>query len=89
MFAKSHRKSSKQMAVFGGNRPWLIIFAFLFGLTLVRIANGENIFLEWHVAIDSSIKPALADQPVSFDNLITLFPVSYVGTENFAVVIFE
>ncbi|XP_044508867.1 monocopper oxidase-like protein SKU5 [Mangifera indica] len=52
------------MAVFGGNRPWLIIFAFLFGLTLVRIANGENIFLEWHVAIDSSIKPALADQPV-------------------------
>ncbi|KAJ0102171.1 hypothetical protein Patl1_06007 [Pistacia atlantica] len=53
-----------QMAVFGSNRPWLIIFAFFIGLVLVTIANGENIFLEWHVAIDSSIRPAFADQPV-------------------------
>lgn len=53
------------MAVFGSNRPWLIIFAFVIGLALVTIANGENIFLEWHVAIDWSIRPAFADQPVS------------------------
>lgn len=42
----------------------VIKFAYILGM-LMAIANAEDIFLEWHVAIDTSIRPVFADQPVT------------------------
>ncbi|KAL9419146.1 hypothetical protein AB3S75_036991 [Citrus x aurantiifolia] len=41
----------------------VIKFAYILAM-LMAIANAEDIFLEWHVAIDTSIRPVFADQPV-------------------------
>ncbi|KVI09673.1 hypothetical protein Ccrd_011936 [Cynara cardunculus var. scolymus] len=46
-----------------GNRSWLIFFIAFAALLLVLV-NGDDVFLEWQVNIDTTIKPVLADQPV-------------------------
>ncbi|KAF4384003.1 hypothetical protein F8388_018755 [Cannabis sativa] len=42
----------------------LIIFVSLIITALFSEANAINIFLEWNVALDSTIRPVLVDQPV-------------------------
>ncbi|XP_041002551.1 monocopper oxidase-like protein SKU5 [Juglans microcarpa x Juglans regia] len=44
------------------DRPLLIVWAV--ALFLLQVANGAEIFLEWHVAINTAIKPVSVDQPV-------------------------
>ncbi|XVE99208.1 hypothetical protein REPUB_Repub03eG0177300 [Reevesia pubescens] len=48
---------------FSGDFPWLIISAFIFTL-LITIVNGVEIFLEWHVAVNTSANPFPTEQPV-------------------------
>ncbi|XP_022747542.1 monocopper oxidase-like protein SKU5 [Durio zibethinus] len=48
---------------FSGDFPRLIISAFIFTLLITTI-NGVDIFLEWHVAIDTSVSPFPVEQPV-------------------------
>ncbi|XWS75217.1 hypothetical protein CRYUN_Cryun01aG0066600 [Craigia yunnanensis] len=48
---------------FSGDFPMLIISAFIFTL-LITIVNGADIFLEWHVAINTSVNPFPVEQPV-------------------------
>ena len=50
---------------------WLIVCATV--LSLLKAANGVDIFLEWHIAIDTTIKPVYMDQPVINDT-VTSFP---------------
>ena len=50
---------------------WLIVCATV--LSLLKAANGVDIFLEWHIAIDTTIKPVSMDQPVINDK-VTSFP---------------
>ncbi|KAF5467024.1 hypothetical protein F2P56_016895, partial [Juglans regia] len=42
--------------------PLLIVWAV--ALFLLQVTNGAEIFLEWHVAINTTIKPVSVDQPV-------------------------
>ncbi|KAL6128449.1 hypothetical protein ACLB2K_071804 [Fragaria x ananassa] len=45
--------------------PWLILPATLLLILLLACrAHGEDIFLQWDVAVDTSIRPASVDQPV-------------------------
>ncbi|KAK9283400.1 hypothetical protein L1049_011642 [Liquidambar formosana] len=44
-----------------GDHRWLVVC--LTVLTFA-VANGAEIFLEWHVAIDTTIRPVSVDQPV-------------------------
>ncbi|KAL5569461.1 hypothetical protein UlMin_026036 [Ulmus minor] len=50
---------------FSGDRQWLIVAAILisFGLTMVA-ALDRNLLLEWHVGIDTTVRPVSAEQPV-------------------------
>ncbi|XWS08035.1 hypothetical protein CRYUN_Cryun41cG0042800 [Craigia yunnanensis] len=48
---------------FSSDFPRLIISAFIFTL-LITIVNGADIFLEWHVAINTSVNPFPVEQPV-------------------------
>ncbi|CAL1374182.1 unnamed protein product [Linum trigynum] len=41
-----------------------LLAAALLLLIATTIVDGDRIFLEWHVALDTSIKPASVDQPV-------------------------
>lgn len=45
----------------------------LFLLLLAIVAEGEDVFLEWHVALNTTIKPVSADQPVRTQHRISLF----------------
>lgn len=47
---------------FVGDRSWLI-FSITF-LTSLVLVNAVDIFLEWQVNIDTTIKPISVDQPV-------------------------
>lgn len=52
------------MALVGlGDRP-LVIFSVIFATLLLVLVNADDIFLEWQVEIDTTIKPVLIDQPV-------------------------
>ncbi|KAL5735066.1 hypothetical protein ACOSP7_032927 [Xanthoceras sorbifolium] len=51
------------MATFSGNQRWLIAPTTLLGIFFAT-ASGIDMFLEWNVAIDTTIKPAGLDQPV-------------------------
>lgn len=46
---------------------WLIVCAAV--LSLLKAANGVDIFLEWHIAVDTTIKPVSMDQPVINDTV--------------------
>lgn len=46
---------------------WLIVCATV--LSLLKAANGVDIFLEWHIAVDTTIKPVSMDQPVINDTV--------------------
>lgn len=50
----------------------LIISASLF-TQLVTIVNGADIFLEWNVAIDTSLSPFHEEQPVSLLKINVIF----------------
>ncbi|KAF7820193.1 monocopper oxidase-like protein SKU5 [Senna tora] len=41
-----------------------IVMLLIITLLCVIIANGDDVFLDWHVSVDSSIKPVSTDQPV-------------------------
>lgn len=42
--------------------PLLIVW--VVALFLLQVTNGAEIFLEWHVALNTTIKPVSVDQPV-------------------------
>lgn len=63
------------MAV-SGNQWWLVASVALLGMFLAT-ANGIDIFLEWNVAIDTTIKPAGVDQSVRI--LSTCFPYHFLA----------
>ncbi|XP_071708096.1 monocopper oxidase-like protein SKS1 [Rutidosis leptorrhynchoides] len=46
-----------------GNRSWLIFYITVV-TTLLVLVTADNIFLEWQVNIDTTIKPIAVDQPV-------------------------
>ncbi|KAM1594658.1 hypothetical protein ACFX15_000966 [Malus domestica] len=45
-------------------RPWLIIVPATLFIFFALAVSAEDIFLDWHVTLDTSIKPASVDQPV-------------------------
>ncbi|KAG9136607.1 hypothetical protein Leryth_020274 [Lithospermum erythrorhizon] len=51
---------------------WKIYWVVSFVLQLVSVTKGEDIFLEWHLALDLTIQPVNVDQPVITIN--GLFP---------------
>ncbi|KAJ9540131.1 hypothetical protein OSB04_026637 [Centaurea solstitialis] len=46
-----------------GSRSWLIFFI-AFAASLLISVNAEDVFLDWQVNIDTTIKPVSVDQPV-------------------------
>ncbi|KAG9158619.1 hypothetical protein Leryth_019228 [Lithospermum erythrorhizon] len=57
---------------------WKIFCIVLLVLETVSVTNGEDIFLVWHVAIDTTVQPANVDQPVITIN--GLFPGPMVNS---------
>ncbi|CAL5343290.1 unnamed protein product [Camellia sinensis] len=51
------------VALASGDR-WRLIFCQTILTLVVTIARSEEIFLEWHVTIDLTLKPMSVDQPV-------------------------
>nr|KAJ0220440.1 hypothetical protein LSAT_V11C200087930 [Lactuca sativa] len=50
---------------FLGEFPWLNFYVAFAALMLQAIfVNADDIYLEWQVNIDTTIKPVLIDQPV-------------------------
>lgn len=53
------------MALLGGHhQPWLILRGIVLMALVFYVADCENIYLEWHVATNDTIRPVYADQPV-------------------------
>lgn len=52
------------MAFVGNNSSVLLLLGTSFVLLASVAVNGEDFFHEWRVAIDTTIKPVLANQPV-------------------------
>ncbi|KAM6600693.1 hypothetical protein CsatA_020302 [Cannabis sativa] len=61
----------------------LIIFVSLIITALFSEANAINIFLEWNVALDTTIRPVLVDQPVITINGMFPGPLINATTNDF------
>lgn len=73
---------------FSGTDHRLTLCAYFLGVLLVTVANCTDIFLEWHVAIDASIRPVQADQPVSMVACMETSCVFFYCSEVYVFVIF-
>nr|XP_048326680.1 monocopper oxidase-like protein SKS1 [Ziziphus jujuba var. spinosa] len=60
------------MALLGGHYQWLILRGIFLMILVFYVADCKNIYLEWHVATNDTIRPVNADQPVITIN--GLFP---------------
>ncbi|KAM1019687.1 hypothetical protein ACFX2J_040883 [Malus domestica] len=70
------------MACTGFNRR-SIAWAALIAVVLVARANAIDIFLEWHVTLDSTLKPVTRDQPVIAINGLFPGPLINATTNDF------
>ncbi|PON35655.1 Copper-resistance protein [Parasponia andersonii] len=61
----------------------MITFSALFITALFAGANAIDIFLEWHVALDTTIRPVLVDQPVITINGMFPGPLINATTNDF------
>ncbi|XP_059669147.1 monocopper oxidase-like protein SKU5 [Cornus florida] len=68
------------MATFGHCSP--LIFLAIFLSHLAAVANGEDFFLDWHVALNTTIKPVYVDQPVITINGMFPGPLINVTTND-------
>lgn len=60
---RAHHTSSAATMTFSGHHRWLIACTALLAVFVVG-ANGVDIYLEWNVAIDTTINPTILQQPV-------------------------
>lgn len=59
---------------FLGEFPWLNFYVAFAALMLQAIfVNADDIYLEWQVNIDTTIKPVLIDQPVFTTGLFVFY----------------
>ncbi|KAB2595931.1 monocopper oxidase-like protein SKU5 [Pyrus ussuriensis x Pyrus communis] len=70
------------MAYTGFNRR-SIAWAVLIAVVLVARANAIDIFLEWHVTLDTTLKPVTRDQPVIAINGLFPGPLINATTNDF------
>ncbi|RVW97654.1 Monocopper oxidase-like protein SKU5 [Vitis vinifera] len=79
---RAHHTSSAATMTSSGHHRWLIACTALLAVFVVG-ANGGDIYLEWNVAIDTTINPTILQQPVITINGMFPGPLVNASTNDF------